>query len=109
MYWDCRAYSGVASEEDIPFLRGVPLLGRSLSIAKAGGAPKFHRYVEARHGELGPIYRECLGQLTATFVSEPTLMRAVFTAEGLHPTHFLPEPWILYNQRFNCKRGLLFM
>jgi len=69
-----------------------------------------HKYVDARHKQYGPIFRERLGGTQdAVFVSSANLMRGVFQHEGQYPQHPLPDAWTLYNQQHACQRGLFFM
>ncbi|XP_067637133.1 cytochrome P450 315a1, mitochondrial isoform X2 [Eurosta solidaginis] len=71
---------------------------------------RLHKYIHRRHDELGPIFYERLGGVQdAIFVSSASQMRAVFQYEGQYPRHPLPESWIIYNKKYNCKRGLFFM
>ncbi|KAF6203720.1 hypothetical protein GE061_002053 [Apolygus lucorum] len=93
----------------IPYDGGLPFVGTSLAIGAAGGAPKLHEYVDSRHKQLGPIFRENMGPVTAVFVSDPSLIRKVFLVEGKFPKHFVPKAWSLYNELHKCKRGLFFM
>ncbi|KAI4464268.1 cytochrome p450 family 4 [Holotrichia oblita] len=95
--------------KEIPSPKGLPLVGTTLSLIAAGSAPKLHQYIDSRHKELGPIFRDKIGPVSAIFISDPDYMRAVFNNEGKHPTHVLPEPWIVYNKIHGCTRGLFFM
>lgn len=70
---------------------------------------RFHEYVNGRHRELGPIYREQIGPAECVFLSDPQMMREVFLHEGKYPRHPIPEAWLLYQQEHENKRGLLFM
>ncbi|XP_031844272.1 cytochrome P450 family protein sad [Nomia melanderi] len=92
-----------------PEPRGLPLFGTLFSFLLAGGAKRQHEYVDRRHGELGPVYREQLGPVSAVFVNSPTEFRRIFRLEGPAPRHFIPEAWTLYNDIRKCRRGLLFM
>lgn len=93
-----------------PEPQGVPLLGTMLSLMMAGGAQKLHEYVDRRHRELGPIFRDKIGPLRAVFVKSPDEFRRIFLRlEGPTPQHFLPEAWRLYNEIRAERRGLLFM
>ncbi|KAF2898975.1 hypothetical protein ILUMI_07202 [Ignelater luminosus] len=117
----CR-YSGIHNEgasfatsghpsdyQNIPSPKGLPVIGTSLAIIAAGGAPHLHIYADRRHKQLGPIFSDKIGPVSAIFLSDPELMRAVFTQEGKYPVHILPEAWTLYNKFYGCKRGLFFM
>lgn len=108
-----RAYSQndtcPAGLREPPEARGLPLVGTSLSLMMAGGAPKLHEYVDKRHRQLGPIYREQIGPLRAIFVNSPDAFLRIFRLEGTTPRHFLPEAWLLYNNIRKQRRGLLFM
>jgi len=95
--------------EDVPSPRGLPGLGSNISRMLAGGAPKLHKYVDDCHRQLGPIFKDTLGPVTALFLSDPNHMRKVFSVEGKYPLHVLPHPWILYDQLFKPKRGVFFM
>ena len=94
---------------EMPSPRGLPGLGSTLDLIAAGGAPRLHEYIDCRHRELGPVFRDKIGPVQAVFVSDPTEMRRVFTLEGKYPVHILPESWVLYNQLYGCQRGLFFM
>lgn len=93
----------------MPCPRGLPLLGSTLSLIAAGSAPRLHEYVDMRHRQLGPVFRDRIGPVSAVFVADPVEMRRTFGLEGKYPIHVLPEPWVLYNQLYGCKRGLFFM
>lgn len=104
-----RCFGNVRFKSDVPAPRWFPVVGSTLSLLAAGGAPKLHLYVHRRHAELGPIFRDKIGSLNAVFVADPEMYRAVFAQEGKHPAHFLPEAWNVYNQMSGKSRGLLFM
>ncbi|CAB0016420.1 unnamed protein product [Nesidiocoris tenuis] len=104
-----KAFSRNASSYDIPYNKGIPVLGTSLAIGAAGGAPKLHEYVDNRHKEFGHVFRENMGSVSAVFVSNPSIIRKIFLVEGKYPRHFVPKAWTLYNELHNCKRGLFFM
>lgn len=70
---------------------------------------RLHKYIDKRHKQLGPIFREKLGSTETVFLSSPNLMRSVFLHEGQYPMHPLPDAWLVYNKKHNCKRGLFFM
>ncbi|XP_067011206.2 cytochrome P450 315a1, mitochondrial [Anabrus simplex] len=93
----------------MPSPRGLPLVGTTLALIAAGSAPKVHEYIDMRHKQLGPVFRDTIGTVDAVFVANADEMRRLFSLEGKYPTHVLPEPWVLYNQMFGCKRGLFFM
>lgn len=94
---------------EAPEPRGIPVFGTLLSFILSGGPKKQHEYVHRRHKELGPVYRERLGPVTAVFVNSIHEYRRIFRLEGSAPKHFLPEAWTLYNEIRKCRRGLLFM
>ncbi|XP_017144070.1 cytochrome P450 315a1, mitochondrial isoform X1 [Drosophila miranda] len=94
----------------IPRVKGLPVVGTLLDLIAAGGATQLHKYIDSRHRQYGPIFRERLGGTQdAVFVSSAPLMRGVFLHEGQYPQHPLPDAWTLYNQRHACQRGLFFM
>ncbi|XP_044266354.1 cytochrome P450 315a1, mitochondrial [Tribolium madens] len=95
--------------EDIPSPKGLPLVGTTFSLIAHGSTPKLHDYVDHRHKQLGPIFKEKLGPVSAVFVSDPDEIRAVFGHEGKYPMHVLPDAWVAYNQMYGCPRGLFFM
>lgn len=92
-----------------PAPRGLPLVGTTLDLLAAGAAPRLHHYVDQRHRQLGPVFRDSVGPVDAVFVSDPNEMRRVFSLEGRYPAHIVPEAWLLYNQVYGYKRGLFFM
>ncbi|ERL87956.1 hypothetical protein D910_05344 [Dendroctonus ponderosae] len=75
----------------------------------AGSSPKLHRYIDARHRQLGSIFKENIGPVACVFIADPADMRLVFAKEGKYPQHLLPEAWTVYNQLHNASRGLFFM
>ncbi|XP_076675143.1 cytochrome P450 family protein sad isoform X2 [Andrena cerasifolii] len=92
-----------------PESRGLPVVGTLLAFLLSGGTKRQHEYVDRRHRELGPVYRERIGPVTAVFVNSPHEFRRIFRLEGSAPKHFVPEAWTLYNDIRKCRRGLLFM
>lgn len=70
---------------------------------------RLHQRITALHKKYGPIFRVQMGPINSVFISSPDLMRSVFMYEGKYPKHPLPETWVYYNQKYNCKRGLFFM
>ncbi|XP_046400369.1 cytochrome P450 315a1, mitochondrial [Ischnura elegans] len=95
--------------EEVPSPRGLPVVGTTFSLLAAGGYPKLHEYVDARHKALGGVYKEAIGPAEAVFVADAHEVQKVFRHEGRAPRHLLPEPWVLYNELYGCKRGLFFM
>nr|UNY86271.1 CYP315a1 [Phyllotreta striolata] len=104
----CRR-SSTFSFADVPASRRLPLLGDALPLLLAGGPAALHRYMDARHRRLGPIFRHAVGPVEAVFVADPDQMRLVFAKEGKHPQHIKPESWLVYNEKHNYTRGLFFM
>ncbi|XP_066258725.1 cytochrome P450 315a1, mitochondrial-like isoform X2 [Euwallacea similis] len=101
--------SSMKNFADIPSARGLPLIGTTLSLLMAGSAPKLHKYIDKRHKQLGPIFKESIGPVPCVFISEPEAMRLVYAHEGKYPVHLLPEAWTTYNTLYNVSRGLFFM
>ncbi|XP_046915997.2 cytochrome P450 315a1, mitochondrial [Dermatophagoides farinae] len=97
------------SFEQIPTPAGLPLIGTLYDLIRAGGAEYVHQYCDKRHEQLGPIYREKLGNVEAVFIADANLVQQVYKHEGKYPQHMVPEPWIIYNQNKGIKRGLFFM
>lgn len=97
------------AKREPPEPRGLPLVGTTLFFLAAGGAYKLHEYVDKRHQQLGPVYREKIGPVRGVFVKSANEFRRIFRLEGITPHHFLPESWILYNELRRQRRGLLFM
>nr|ALD15933.1 cytochrome P450 [Dendroctonus armandi] len=102
-HWSCRFI------RTMPAPKGLPVFGTTLSLMMAGSSPKLHRYIDARHHQLGPIFQESIGPVPCVFVADPADMRLVFAKEGKYPRHLLPEAWTVYNQLHNVSRGLFFM
>lgn len=95
--------------QDIPSPWSLPIIGTKLSILAAGSSKYIHKYVDKRHRQLGPIFREDLGPITAVFVSDPDSIRSIFSQEGKHPCHIIPQAWTIFNKKHRYKRGLFFM
>ncbi len=94
----------------MPTPKGLPILGTSLELlVNSRGGQKLHEYVDWRHKQLGPIFKECLGPIIPVFLSDAEEIRKVFANEGKCPRHVLPDCWLLYNKMKNYKRGLYFM
>lgn len=97
------------SSTEIPQPRGWPLIGTTLALIAEGSGPKLHIYIDKRHKQLGPVFKDKIGPISAVFVADPEEMRSVFAQEGKYPKHMLPEAWLVYNQKYGCSRGLFFM
>lgn len=72
---------------------------------------RLHEYIDSRHKQLGPIFRESLGGSSdLIFISDHELMKTLFlNVEGKYPAHIVPDAWILYEKLYGSKRGLFFM
>lgn len=92
-----------------PEPKGLPVFGTIFELLTTGGAKTLHEYVDRRHKELGPIYKERIGPITTIFVNSPQEYRRIFRLEGPTPKHYLPESWLLYNELRSLRRGLIFM
>lgn len=99
----------VELKEDIPIVKGLPVVGTIFSILAAGGGRKLHEYIDKRHQQYGSIFREKLGPVDAIWISDPLDMKLLFAQEGKCPKHILPEAWLLYISTYGQKRGLYFM
>lgn len=99
----------VRSFGDIPTASQWPVIGNRLELLRTGWRNDFHEYIDRRHQQLGPIFRERLGPVEAVFIMAPDAIRELFLYEGKHPMHPLPEAWSLYNRVHRCQRGLFFM
>ena len=93
----------------IPAPRSLPILGTTLDLMAAGGAPFLHQYCDARHKSLGRLYREKIGSLDCVFVADSALIQKVYSNEGQYPVHSVPEPWTIFNELKGIQRGLFFM
>lgn len=76
------SYSAVLDFQDVPSPRGWPVVGTTFSLLAAGGPPKLHEYMDKRHKQLGPIFKDNVGPVTAVFLSDAEEMRIVFAQEG---------------------------
>lgn len=84
-------------------------IGTGLDVLQSGGASQIHRYIDERHRQLGPIFRERLGHVEAVWLSDSNLYRHVYLNEGKCPQVMLPQPWTLFNHKHGYQRGLFFM
>lgn len=66
----------------MPTPRGLPLIGTALSLISAGGYTQLHEYVDRKHKELGPIFKDNVGPVTAVFLSDAEEMRKIFAKES---------------------------
>lgn len=87
----------------------LPFVSSIVKFALNGGSPQLHLHCDRHFRRYGPIYRERLGTVDAVFISDADLIRQVFAQEDSTPGHFLPEPWLLYNQIYRVQRGLFFL
>lgn len=86
----------------------IPFITGPRALEKFGGTDFFHEFIDMRHKQFGPIFREYMTQ-DLIFISDPRDMRHMFGAEGVHPNHVYPRAWKLYNKLKKCQRGLFFM
>lgn len=96
-------------KKSIPSVKGLPLIGTTFSIMAAGGGRKLHEYIDKRHQQYGPVFREKLGSVDAIWICNPLDMKLLFAQEGKFPQHILPDAWLLYNDTFGQQRGVYFM
>lgn len=96
-------------KKSIPSVKGLPLIGTAFSIMAAGGGRKLHEYIDKRHQQYGPVFREKLGSVDAIWICNPLDMKLLFAQEGKFPQHILPDAWLLYNDTFGQQRGVYFM
>lgn len=68
-----------------------------------------HETIDKYHTQYGPVVKIRIGDMNAVFISSADLMRSVFAHEGKYPKHPIPPAWIYFNQKYNVKRGILFM
>ncbi|RWS16315.1 cytochrome P450 315a1-like protein [Dinothrombium tinctorium] len=98
--------------DEVPKPYSLPLLGSSISVMREGGTQYLHEYIDRRHKELGPIFKDrtsAFNSIDIVFIASNKLMQHVYLNEGKHPIHLVPESWTLYNQVKNVQRGLFFM
>ncbi|XP_050532424.1 cytochrome P450 315a1, mitochondrial isoform X2 [Daktulosphaira vitifoliae] len=96
-------------KQEIPVVRGLPLVGTTFSIIAAGGGRKLHEYIDKQHKKYGPVFREKFVSVDAIWISNPNDMKLIFAQEGKYARHVLPEAWLLYNETYGQQRGLYFM
>lgn len=99
----------IERKQNIPVVKGMPLVGTTFSIMASGGGRKLHEYINKRHQQYGPVFREKLGSVDAVWICNPSDMKLLFAQEGKYPRHVLPEAWLLYNDIYGQQRGLYFM
>ncbi|GIY71948.1 cytochrome P450 315a1, mitochondrial [Caerostris extrusa] len=102
-------HASVLPFDKIPASKGYPLVGNLPEYLYCGGATKLHEYFHQRHKQLGPIFREKLGSFDLVAISKDSYIREVCMHEGRNPKHYVPDAWVLYNQKKEIKRGLFFM
>ena len=71
--------------EAVPSPKGLPLVGTLFNLIASGGAPYMHLYCDRRHNQLGPIYKETLGNVEGVFIADAALMQKVLSI--CHLTH----------------------
>lgn len=87
----------------------IPWVGSIFKLIAGGGAKQLHEYCDFNFKRFGPMYREKIGTVEAVYIGNGRMMRQVFAQEDSTPGHFLPEPWLIYNQQYQVQRGLLFL
>lgn len=97
--------SSSKSFEDLPAPKGLPLIGTTLDLIRAGGAARVHEYCDRRHKTLGPIYKEKMGNMECVFIADSGLMQKIYSNEGKYPVHLVPEPWTIYSEQQGIRRG----
>lgn len=66
----------------MPSPRSLPLVGTTFSLILAGGYTRLHEYVDGKHKELGPVFKDNVGPVTAVFLSDAEEMRKIFAKES---------------------------
>ncbi|CAO1418115.1 unnamed protein product [Diamesa hyperborea] len=99
----------VKSSDAIPGPSYIPFLGVLNDIFTMKSAANLHETIDNYHTQYGPVVKIRIGDMNAVFISSADLMRSVFAHEGKYPKHPIPPAWIYFNQKYNVKRGILFM
>jgi ecdysteroid 2-hydroxylase len=68
-----------------------------------------HLTIDDLHKKYGSIFRVKIESKDTVFVSSAEHIRSIFAFEGKYPKHPIPPAWLHYNQKYDVKRGLLFM
>lgn len=97
------------SFDQIPAAKGLPFIGTTIDLIRAGGAARIHEYCDMRHKTLGPIFKETMGNDECVFVADSDLMQKIYSSESQYPKHMVPESWTIYNKEKGIQRGLFFM
>lgn len=87
----------------------LPGLTSIFRLTANGGVSYLHKHCDKLHKKHGGIYREQIGPVEGVFIADDELIKEVFEQEDTHPTHLIPEPWIIYNQIKKVQRGLFFL
>lgn len=99
--------ANVKAYDEIPSKTGR-LLPASVELLLSGGPGYLHEHCDGRHKELGPIYRDYLGNIEIVFLSDTKFIQTVVANEGQFPHHNVPEAWNFYNELYQIERGLFF-
>lgn len=92
--------------EEIP--TKTSYLPASIELLLSGGPGYLHTHCDKRHKELGPIYKDYLGNIEIVFLGDTNFIQTVVANEGQYPQHNVPEAWSYYNEVHNVERGLFF-
>uniref|UniRef100_A0A4X2KNQ3 Cholesterol side-chain cleavage enzyme, mitochondrial n=2 Tax=Vombatus ursinus TaxID=29139 RepID=A0A4X2KNQ3_VOMUR len=91
----------------------IPLKGNNgwmnlLHFWMENGMRNMHVRTVQRFQELGPIYREKLGNVESVFIINPDDAARLFGAEGPYPERFSIPPWVAYHTIMKKPIGVLF-
>jgi len=94
----------------VPKPKGFPFFGTVLHYIWNGGGKYLHEYVQKRHEELGPIYKEKYSTepFEVLFIGDVAGAHDVYKNEGKTPLSFVIGGEELYMKLSGVKRGLLF-
>jgi len=90
------------------FKKMLPLVGGYMKEVSSGRTDPAN--FSMNHHKDHPVFKaEVAPGFEAIFISCPRLVQQIMRNEGSSPMKLIPEPWIIFNQLTNTKRGLFFL
>ncbi|XP_046574216.1 1,25-dihydroxyvitamin D(3) 24-hydroxylase, mitochondrial-like [Haliotis rubra] len=88
----------------IPGPKGLSMI--SSTFQSATNAAASHKWIQGRHEEFGPIFRERMGVMDLVFISDADAVEQLLRQDGKYPERLQIHHWLDYRKRHEIPTGL---
>ncbi|XP_067666927.1 1,25-dihydroxyvitamin D(3) 24-hydroxylase, mitochondrial-like [Haliotis asinina] len=89
----------------IPGPKGLARISSTFQSARNAAAS--HKWIQRRHEEFGPIFRESTGVIDLVFLSDADAVEQLLRQDGKYPERVQIDHWLDYRKRHGIPTGLV--